>query len=446
MSCSYTRLFLALAFIIVVAPFFAHGQISSEQRAALERQLQEVQAEIQQNQVRLADQQKQRTSLERDLAILDSKIQAAQLAIKQRNLTIQGLKNGIADKAQGIRTLDSKVVQGQSALAEILRQTREIDDLSLVELALGNSLSELFGEIDNFESVQRALGESFAEMAVVRSDLSTRKQALETQQQEEQQLLQIQELQRQALKTIEQEKQDLVDAAKGQEAVYQRVIADRQRTAAQIQSALFDLNGAEATSFGQMYSYAKEASAYTGVRPALILAILRQETNLGKNVGQCLLTNLPQKGDGKGINTGRSFSKVMKPNRDVDPFIAVTAKLGINPYAQVVSCPQAGGYGGAMGPAQFIPSTWVLYEDRIGKATGQNPPNPWDPRTATFATALLMGDNGADNGTRQSERLAALRYFAGWANANKPSWAFYGDSVMEFADAYQEDIDVLSGS
>jgi membrane-bound lytic murein transglycosylase B len=422
------------------------AQLTPEERSALERQLQDVQAEIQQNQTQLAEQQRKRSSLERDLAILDSKITAAQLAIKQRTLTIQGLKNGIADKTRGIRTLDSKVAQGEDALAEILRQTREIDDLSIVELALGNSLSELFGEIDDFESLRRALDESFTEMAVARSDLSARKQALESQQLEEQQLLQIQELQRGALKKIEQEKQELIAAAKGQEAVYQRVIADRQRTAAEIQSALFDLNGAEATSFGQMYVYATEASAVTGVRPALILAILRQETNLGRNVGQCLLTNQPNKGDGKGVNTGRIFSKVMKPTRDVDPFMNITQKLGINPFAQVVSCPQSGGYGGAMGPAQFIPSTWMLYEGRIAKATGQEPANPWDPRTATFATALLMKDNGADNGTRATERLASLRYFAGWSNASKPSWAFYGDSVMEFADDYQRDIEVLSRS
>lgn len=445
MKCFAARFFV-VTLLIAAIPIDVGAQISAEQRSALEKQLQEVQAEIRQNQERLAEQQKERSSLERDLAILDSKIAAAQLAIKQRTLAIQGLKNGIAEKAQGIRTLDSKVAQGQSAVAQILRQTREIDDLSIVELALGNSLSDLFGEIDDFESLQRALGESFTEMALARSDLSARKRSLEAQQQEEQELLHIQELQRQALKSIEKDKQELIAAAKGQEAVYQRIIADRRKTAAQIEVALFDLNGAEATSFGQMYTYAKEASTSTGVRPALILAILRQETNLGRNVGQCLLTNEPRTGDGKGVNTGRAFSKVMKPDRDVDPFLIITRKLGIDPYAQVVSCPQVGGYGGAMGPAQFIPSTWTLYEARIAKATGQEPPNPWDPRTAVFATALLMKDNGADNGTREAERLAALRYFAGWRNANKPSWAFYGDSVMEFADGYQEDINVLARS
>ncbi len=98
-----------------------------------------------------------------------------------------------------------------------------------------------------------------------------------------------------------------------------------------------------------------------------------------------------------------------------------------------------------MGPAQFIPSTWIQYKERIATLTGQRPPNPWDARTAIFAAALLMADNGADSGARSDERLAALRYFAGWTNAKKAAYAFYGDDVMAFADSYQRDINILEG-
>lgn len=426
----------------------AHAQESNAARQAqLQAQLDAINKEIEQNQAQLAEQQKQRTSLERDVAILDSKIQEAQLEIKRRNLTIQQIRTGIAQKAAGIRGLDQQVSEGQASLAQILRRTNEVDNTSLAELVLnGGALTDIFQDIENFHTIQEKLGESFTQMAAQRSDLAARKAAQEEQQQEEQDLLQIQVLQQNSLKSIEKQKQELVDAAKGEEEVYEQIIANKQRSAAQIRSALFALNGSNrSTSFGDMYNYAKDASAVMGVRPALILAILKQETNLGQNVGQCLVTNSPRKGDGIGMNTGTPFSGVMKGTRDVDPFMQITAELGIDPSSQVVSCPQAGGYGGAMGPAQFIPSTWALYRDRIAQATGQNPPNPWDPRTATFATAILMKDNGADAGTRYAERLAALRYFAGWANAKKPSWAFYGDSVMEFADQFQADIDVIEG-
>ena len=56
-----------------------------------------------------------------------------------------------------------------------------------------------------------------------------------------------------------------------------------------------------------------------------------------------------------------------------------------------------------------------------------------------------MADNGADAGARVAERLAALRYFAGWNNAKKAAYAFYGDDVMDFAEECQKDINILEG-
>ncbi len=419
--------FFVASICALSAPLLVFADMTPEQRAALQQQLSTLESEITQNQTKLADEQKQRASLERDVAILDSKIEAAQLAIKARNLTIQGLKSDIADKQKGIQSLDTKVAAGEESLAQILRETREIDDMSFAQIALGGSLSDLFQEIDNFETIQKALGTSFTQMAAARSDLSARKQALEEQQQEEQDLLQLQVLQQNYLKGVEKQKQDLVIAARGQEAIYQQVIATKQQSVAQIRAALFNLRDTKAVSFGDMYAYAKEASVKTGVRPALILGVLSEESNLGQNLG-----------------TG-NWRVDMNPTRDQPVFQQITAGLGLDPNSMPVSKRPYYGWGGAMGPAQFIPSTWQLYSDRIANATGQTPPNPWEPRTAVFAAAILLMDNGADSQTRSAERLAALRYLAGRKNATKSTYAFYGDDVMELAAKFQSQIDILGG-
>ena len=96
-----------------------------------------------------------------------------------------------------------------------------------------------------------------------------------------------------------------------------------------------------------------------------------------------------------------------------------------------------------MGPAQFMPTTWQLYEDRIAKITGNNPPNPWDAKDAFVASALLLKDNGAIDANYAAERKAALKYLAGsnWSNS---AYAFYGDDVMELAVKYQRMIDIIS--
>jgi membrane-bound lytic murein transglycosylase B len=443
-----TVVFLVSAALVACAPVATFAETPEERRARLSAELASIEAEIAANRSTLAETQKERTSLERDIAILDNQIETAQLSIKQRDIALSGINSDIGQKQVAIRGVDDKAARSEAALAHLIRRTREVDDLSLVELVLSNSLSGFFDDVDAYANLQNQLDDSFDEMLAIRSDLASRKEALETRQAEEEELRRLQVLEKQAIEKKEREKQQILDVTKGQEEAYQGIIAEKQRTAAQIRSALFGLRDTGAIPFGQAYEFAQEASAQTGVRPALILAILRQETNLGENVGQCLLTNTPNKGDGKGKNTGRHFDGVMKAGGsrdDVAAFMQITAELGIDPFSQVVSCPPSYGYGGAMGPAQFIPSTWMLFKDRIAEKTGQNPPNPWSPRTAIFATALLMYDNGADTGTRSAERLAALRYFAGWGNAHKAAYAFYGDSVMEFADQYQSDIDILEG-
>jgi len=102
-----------------------------------------------------------------------------------------------------------------------------------------------------------------------------------------------------------------------------------------------------------------------------------------------------------------------------------------------------GGWGGAMGPSQFIPSTWELYAKKIATALGiSGMPNPWEPEHAFMASSIYLGELGADNGGYTAERTAALKYFAG-SNWNKKANAFYGNSVMSLANKIQANIDLL---
>lgn len=418
----------ALFCAILACPLSAVFALTADEQAALQSQLNQIEKDIANNQATLSSLQSQGASLERDIDILNSKIKNAQLQIKQTDLTLSQLRAGIADKQKGIATVDTQVAKGQESLAQIIRETREMDDTDLSAILLSKgSLSDAFREIDDFDTIKKALQDSFQQMTALRTDLSQREAALQDQEDEAQKVRQVQVLAQQAVQSDEKEKQQLLSQTKGQEKNYQAVIADKQKQAAAIREALFSLRDSGAIPFGTAYQYAKEASVSTGVRPAVILAIMTEETNLGENIGSC------------------SYHEAMNPTRDIPVFITLMQDLGLNPEDMKVSCKPSYGWGGAMGPAQFIPSTWVLYKSRLASITGQNPPNPYDGRTAIFATALLMADNGADGGTRTAERRAALKYFAG-GNWSKPAYAFYGDNVMDIADKLQGEIDIIAGA
>ena len=132
----------------------------------------------------------------------------------------------------------------------------------------------------------------------------------------------------------------------------------------------------------------------------------------------------------------------MKPSRDYEPYLRITKELGLDPDTMPLSCPYKGGYGGAMGPAQFIPSTWEGMQSAVARLTGNNPPNPWNAIDAFAASGLYLRDLGAAGGSYSAERKAALRYYAG-SNWSNPKNAFYGNEVMAIATKYQSQIDIL---
>jgi len=191
----------------------------------------------------------------------------------------------------------------------------------------------------------------------------------------------------------------------------------------------------EAPTFGAAYELAKEVENILGIRPAFLLAVLTQESNIGKNVGQCYLSN-SETGEGIRAVSGEKITRVMKPSRDIPHFLKICQELGRDPYNTPVSCPMQYGWGGAMGPAQFIPSTWIRYAERVKEITGKTA-NPWSIKDAFLAAALYLKDYGASSQNPNDEWKAAMIYFSGTTNLK---FRFYGDSVISIAKQYEQDI------
>lgn len=442
----YCLLFLFFTFTVVL--FFPTDAIKAQvggadvsaRRAQLEEDLKKLEAEIGAQEVLLKDKQRERVSYERDVAILEAQIQKAKLSIRARDIAISKLNQDIGGKEAVIGDLNQKLEREKQSLSQLLRKTNEIDNISLVEIVLGTkNLSDFFEDIDSFDSIKIALNESFRKIEDTKNNTESQKRALQNKHQEELELREIQRLQKVKIEKQEKEKQVIVDATKGVEAEYQKLIKSKEKNAAQIRSELFALRGSAAIPFEQALELANIASAKTGVRPAFILGVIAEESNLGENVGT---------GNWKDdlYECYKSIGYYTSAEKQKAAFLKITADLGLNPDTLPVSKRPWYGCGGAMGPAQFMPTTWTLYVDRIAKAVGHNPPNPWDNNDAFTASAILLMDNGADKGTAYSERLAALRYLAGWKNAEKPAYAFYGDDVMALAEKYQKLIDILQSS
>jgi membrane-bound lytic murein transglycosylase B len=95
--------------------------------------------------------------------------------------------------------------------------------------------------------------------------------------------------------------------------------------------------------------------------------------------------------------------------------------------------PSYAGCGGAMGPAQFLPTTWLLYEKRVAELTGHNPPNPWNVEDAFTAAALFLADRGAASKTVAGETSAAKAYISGSQSCNRYVCRSYASRIISLA-------------
>ncbi len=466
-ACYYMKLllrtlpFFVLAVLLLglfVLPIATYAQISGTtdaQQAQLQKEYDALQTEIGQWQQVLDDTRKKAGTITGDISALSAKIKEAELMIKAKNIAISQLGTQISEKNKKIGTLDTKITKGKESLAQLLRKTNEIDSYSLVEMVLANkNISEFFLDLDSYDSIKKAMREHFTVVREAKASTEAEKAQLDAKKNQEADAKYVVETRKKTIAQSEAEKKKLLSITKNEEKQYQTVLADRQKKAAQIRAALFRLRDSAGISFGDALVYANNASSKTGVRAALILAILTQESDLGKNQGSCIVTDLAT-GNGVGKNTGNPFEQIMKAPRDTVPFASITARLGRDPKITPVSCPPAAkytagrGFGGGMGPSQFIPSTWETLKNELAPLVGVSADqvDPWNPEHSFIATAMYMSDRGAAGGGFSAERNAACKYYSGAScqPGRKPANVFYGDQVMEKAASIQTNIDFLKG-
>lgn len=421
-----------------------------EEKESLEEELKKLEEQINQYEENIGKTQQEKKTLQNQIYVLRQKIEKLNLQIYQSNVVIKDLGLQIKDTEASVEKTSFKIKDSQIKLTNILRTIYECDQHSLIEILLSEEeLSDFFNDLMALEILNSKNQELLEIIKTLKSSLESEKQLLAGEKEDTERILKMQTLQKKEQEDIKKEKDYFLKLT---EAEYQKCLKEKeavQKRVVEIRARIFELIGVpEVPTFGEALDIAKYVEKITGVRPAFLLAVMTQESNIGKNVGQCYLKN-PSTGEGVVAFNGKEVSRVMKPSRDVEPFLEITKELGRDPYNTLVSCPMSYGWGGAMGPAQFIPFTWMIYRDKVKAIIGK-PADPWDIKDAFLAAALYLAHYGAVTQTYNSEFNAALSYFAGpgWYNSNYKNIykRDYGYPVMSIADSLQKDIDTIEDS
>ena len=395
----------------------------------------------------------EKKTLSKEISTLKSKISSLNYKISQSSIMVKDLSTQIVSTEVSIGQTEGEILTTQERLALTLQLRYEEDHKSIVEVLLGErSLSAFFDNLVALENLNMSIQDLLGEIKGLKTNLETQKVSMDGEKKALQSTIALQNLQKSdsAKQKVQQE-----NFLKMTEKEYQNYLAqqkDAEDKASKIGSMLFQLLEVPegGIKFEDAVALAQKIANQTGIRAAFSLGVLWQETRIGQIQGGCYLRDTIT-GDGVYIKSGNKAPKTMKPSRDVGKFLEIISslnkagKLQTDAFSTPISCcmisgGQYYGWGGAMGPAQFIPSTWMAYKDQVSKITGNNPANPWDIRDAFVAAALYLAKWGATKQTRDAEWQAAMIYFSGSTNTR---YRFYGDSVMAIADKYEKDISYL---
>lgn len=438
---------ITLSFVVPVdAQFDVNKCNKQENEADCRKRIADIAKEIQvlNGGIKVEDQNQQKLGTE--INKLTGEIKQTSSEITRKNSLISNIKNDIVDKEQSLNDLNAKLRREKESLQKILRKRYELGDSTLFEVLLSTEqISDFYEDAPAFSYVQDSLSNSFEIIDQLKVDIYGQKSALEQKKEAEAAAKYGLQVEQQKIEDQKKQRDQALTVSQQKEASLEQLRKVREEEAAKIASKLFELRdiAGGGIEFGTAYQYAKEAGEKTGVRPAFILAILQQESNLGKNVGTC-----------NRNNNEPIWSEIMPGptsgswRDDQTIYKALMAKLGRPLVGTPLSCPikingSYSGWGGAMGPSQFIPATWKSYESKITSSVGQAA-DPWNARHAIHATALYVRDLGANAQTYSAEKDAACKYYSG-RSCSDPSVqnAFYGNGVMNRVIAIQSNIDLI---
>lgn len=391
--------------------------------------------------------QQQKNTLQTQIGSIKKKISSLNYQINQSKVIIKDLSLQIKETGSSINATTGEIQGTQKQIASILRMVYEQGQRSPVIVLLEGNLSDYFSNLTYMENLNSRMSDLLDSAVNLKSYLESQKIKQEDEESQLQKAVQIQTLQKQENERSQKEREGYLKLT---EAQYQQQLKEKRETerkASEIRARIFELIGVvKAPTFGEAVDIAKYVSGATGVRAAFLLAILQQESAIGKNVGQCNIADM-ESGASVSIKSGTRFSNGIHKTRDLPLLVAIAKELGRDPLDTPISCPipNIPGYGGAMGPAQFIPSTWMLYKNRLEGITGKTA-DPWNIKDSFLAAGLYLENGGAGKKTRSAEYCAALAYFSGSCSAaNQKKFGFYANQVLNRADAFEKDIQTIGG-
>lgn len=375
-------------------------------------------------------------TLAKEIASLDKEISSAQDNLDITNQDIESIQAELSETRAYISMLEQTIKAQKVLIREYVSSLYVQKDVSLFEIILSqNQLSDLLGSVQKTGVMQDSITESITLIAAKEKEIVAENKHLFDKEEELISLKQSQEQQKGLLQQTQEDKETLLAQTKGQQSEYEALLKESFATKQNLLNSIRVLGGADgrpgAISLEEAYNLAVANATRLGnkIRPEYLVGVMKIESGLGGNVGRSFY-----KDSLSGCAAREGNTTKLNYTREEQSFEKITSALGV-PIAQPVSgCPYPKyiGTGGAMGPAQIMPATWLGYEAKLRSFKGGATVNPWSMEDAMLAMGMILLGKVGDQaiaGNDELERRAALCYLGGCNVKNM----WYADKVLNEA-------------
>lgn len=446
MKKRYLLIFLLIFSIAIphLFPFFSFSQqLDCKTKEECEKLLSELEAEIKKLESLIAKTQKEKKSRENQISLLKNKIRQLELQISQTNLKVKELSSKIQNTQNFILEKSEELEKSKNVLGSILRTIYEEEDKSLLEILLTEeSLASFFDKLNALEILNQKQKEVIKTIKDLKYSLEKQKEKLEEQKVDLERTIAVNLLQKQEMENVKREQERILQMTATQYQQYLKEKKELEKRAAEIMARIAQLTlpGLSVPrDRKELYQLALWVEKLTGVRASLILGLIEVESALGINVGQCNCRGQPV-----CRHPELTYKQVM-PSSHWEAFEKICKELNLNPNTTPVSCYVGEGaiqWGGAMGPAQFMPNTWLIYKSRVESLTGLSPANPWRASDAFLAAGLYLADFKASSKKIEDERGAVTAYLCGTPfmtpRCKAAGGEWYTNLVLQKAQEWEE--------
>lgn len=412
----YIYIFIFGGTFFFFAPFISLSQSTGSLEEELTGKLLEINSQIISYRGEIGRLRAANRNLQGDVELIDKEIHKTKLEMQAADIVLQDLKIQSDKLQKEIAVLQAKINKLEERLSHSIGMLYQLDTRSSVEIFFSRGqFSDFFNQVQYVRDLQKDIKKGLGELSAVKTQVDKEEELLSGKLVLQERLLALQRFEQQEMESNKQKKNQIIQVNASHSTSLEHKNSALEEVARQLREQLYVLKGlTQSVGLDEAYKKASAVSSNVGINPAFLMAVLKVESDLGNNVG------------------GGNWQKDMH-SRDKNAFLQIAQKLNFDPDKMPVSSAPKYGWGGAMGPAQFLPSTWLSYEERIASITGHNPPNPWDLEDAFAAAGIKLAATGATSKEYNGEWQAAMRYFAGgrWKN---PAYSFYGDRVMAVKD------------